>query len=596
MPAPARARRLTVGIILLLGSGLACWLSARWGWHMAEVELQEQAVSRLSLYSSSLRGAISKYEYLPFILSEDPAVQTLLQTPDFTHNALQEYVSQKLQLASWQSGAALLYILNQSGTAVATSNHADPNSLLGQSFRYRPYFQEAISGRSGRYYAIGTTTRQPGYYISHPISFEERVLGVAVVKINLEEVQEDWESTQENVLVLDARGVIALSSRPDWRFHTLEPLTPTDLESIRRQRQYEGAPLSPLGSLNPQGWFSRTPLLQVSGTSAPGLPPPEDAQEFLIESQPLEELSWRLLYLTPVSPLNHRATEAALAALGVSLLLTALWLFQRERRAKMRSLQQAHDQLEQRVEERTRELQATQLELIQTGKLAALGQMSATVAHELNQPLTAMQTFVASTQLLLQKGKLETVGENLVRLAELIRNVSSIASQLKVFARKSDLSSAQASLNEVLQFTLSLFENRIPEEQVSLVLEGWEDEWSVPGDAQQLRQLFTNLVSNALDAMSASASRELQIRVQAAAADRVLIEFLDSGSGIEEADLIHLFEPFFTRKPGGQGLGLGLSIAYGIAQAHRGTIRASNRDSGGAAFILELPMNPQTHA
>ena len=185
MPAPARARRLTVGIILLLGSGLACWLSARWGWHMAEVELQEQAVSRLSLYSSSLRGAISKYEYLPFILSEDPAVQTLLQNPDFTHNALQEYVSQKLQLASWQSGAALLYILNQSGTAVATSNHADPNSLLGQSFRYRPYFQEAISGKSGRYYAIGTTTRQPGYYISHPISFEERVLGVAVVKINL---------------------------------------------------------------------------------------------------------------------------------------------------------------------------------------------------------------------------------------------------------------------------------------------------------------------------------------------------------------------------------------------------------------------------
>ncbi len=572
-------RRFLIGLLLLIGVGGLTSLAAYQGWRTAEAELQEQATSRLSLYGSSLRGAIAQYQYLPFILSEDPSVQALLRSQDFTRAPLQAHVSRKLQRVAERSGAALLYVLDDQGTTVASSNFEAADSLIGKSFLYRPYFQQAYSQRTGRFYAIGTTTGQPGYYISHSVSRRSTVAGVTVVKISLEGLQTDWSTAQENVLVADARGVIALSSRKEWRFQTLRLLSEEDQRSIQQQRQYEGVSLAPLGAVKPS-WWSASRLLTV----------PEDAVgEYMVQELPLEELGWTLYYLTPLTPVQQRAGESALAALGILGLLSALALFQRERLAKMRSLQESRDQLEQRVDERTRELQATQRELIQAGKLAALGQMSAAVAHELNQPLTAMQTFVASSRLLLQKKRVEVVEENLERLLTLVQSVSAIARQLKVFARKSEQTATQANLNAVLRYALDLFVERREDPSLSIRTEGWEEPIEVTGDPLQLQQLFVNLISNALDVMEAVPHQELIIR---AAQDehQVQVEFLDTGPGIDPEDLPHLFEPFFTRKQDGQGLGLGLSIAYGIAQAHRGHIRAANRDSGGAAFILVLPL------
>ena len=585
MVSPAPSRRSLVGWLLLSLVGILTGLAAYQGWRTAERELQEQAASRLSLYGSSLRGAIAQYQYLPFLLSEDPSVQALLRSQDFTRAPLQDYVSRKLKRVAGRSGAALLYVLDDEGTTVASSNFDASDSLMGQSFRYRPYFQQASAQGEGRFYAIGTTTGQPGYYLAHSVSRRAEVSGVAVVKISLEALQGDWSTAQENVLVADARGVIALSSRKEWRFRTLRLLSEEDQRSIEQQRQYEGVNLAPLGAVQP-AWWSSALLLTV---------PQDPVEEYMVQEMPLRDLGWTLYYLTPLSPVEQRAGESALAALGVLGLLTALWLFQRERRAKMQSLQESRDQLEQRVDERTRELQATQRELIQAGKLAALGQMSAAVAHELNQPLTAMQNFVASSRLLLQKGRLEVVAENLERLLKLVQSVSAIARQLKVFARKSEQTAVQANLQEVLRYALDLFLERLESPSLTLRTEGWEQPIEVVGDPLQLQQLFVNLISNALDAMDGTPDQELIIRVLRQQ-EQVQVEFLDNGPGIDPEDLPHLFEPFFTRKLDGQGLGLGLSIAYGIAQAHRGRIRAANRDSGGAVFILVLPLPSPTYA
>ena len=569
---------MEVGGLLLLGS-LLTLLVYRWGWQAAEAELQAQAADRLQLYSSSLRSAVSRFEYLPFLLAEDPAVRSLLQSTPGWNSTLSDYVSRKLESAAEQARVSLLYVLNSEGLTLASSNHRPPDSLIGNSFRYRPYFQEAIQGRPGFYYAIGTTTGEPGYYLSHPVREADKLLGVSVAKISLEDLQHDWARSREYVLVTDARDVVALANQSQWRYRTLRPLVAAELAEIQQQRQYEGVTLQPLGNELPGDWVQGPRLFQI---------PEANGEKFLLHSQALEEPGWHIHYLIPATQLRQQAWQRVILVMGSLGLLLLLGLLQRERRQKLTSLQQAKDLLEQRVIERTRELQEAQRELVRSGKLAALGQMSAAVAHELNQPLTAMQTFVASSRLLLQKGKLETVGENLERLGVLVQSVSAIARQLKVFARKSEAPTTLACLNSVLQSSLELFSSQLEASHVTLRLEGWQQERWVSGDALQLQQLFTNLIGNALDALDSVENPQLTIRLETSEA-HLQIEFIDNGSGIDPNDLSHLFEPFFTRKLDGQGLGLGLSIADGIAQAHRGRLSASNAPQTGAIFTLELP-------
>ncbi|MCW8885369.1 MAG: ATP-binding protein, partial [Motiliproteus sp.] len=248
----------------------------------------------------------------------------------------------------------------------------------------------------------------------------------------------------------------------------------------------------------------------------------------------------------------------------------------------------ANEELEHRVSERTQELREAQAELIQSSKLAALGTMSAAIAHELNQPLTAIRTMASSTRLFLERQQYESVEQNLQRMADMTQRMALITSQLKTFAHKRPEKLGSVDIGTVIQDTLSMFSDRIDEQQVQLstrLSEGIQ----VYGDKPRLEQVLINLIRNALDAMNDSSVRSLHIQLQQES-QQACLRISDSGCGLTEQALSHLFDPFFTTKEVGDGLGLGLSISYGIIRDLEGSIRVENRPEGGACFIVSLPL------
>jgi two-component system C4-dicarboxylate transport sensor histidine kinase DctB len=307
---------------------------------------------------------------------------------------------------------------------------------------------------------------------------------------------------------------------------------------------------------------------------------------------------WRVVLLDDEAPVRVSARwsslSAALACAVLLLLLVAL--VQRRHAARLkeasrRALQAAHDGLEAKVLERTAELRAVQNDLIHAGKLAALGQMSAGVVHELNQPLAAMRTLSDNAAVLLRKGRLDDAQVNLERIANLTSRLARLTQQLKVFAHKASGPPHRVAVHNVVQNALLMGADRLRTLDISTVVEIEPETLSVLADEGRLEQVLVNLVNNAIDAMAAAPERRLAIRA-ARRDDRGLIAVSDSGTGIDPDVLGRLFEPFITTKPAGKGLGLGLMISAHIVRELGGRLTASNLSPTGAEFVIELPIAP----
>jgi two-component system, NtrC family, C4-dicarboxylate transport sensor histidine kinase DctB len=259
-----------------------------------------------------------------------------------------------------------------------------------------------------------------------------------------------------------------------------------------------------------------------------------------------------------------------------------------------RALQDANETLEAKVEDRTRELQGMQQELLQAEKLAALGRMASAVVHELNQPLTAMRTYVAICRKMLQQPQM--LSESLDEVDGLVGRMAVITSQLKTFAYRKPERVEAVSLLSAIDQALAMFRGRFVEEQVQVDFRPDIADDRVAGDSARLEQVLVNLIKNGCDAMQhGEAPRRLSLRLLVE--DGWLeLRVADRGTGIDEAAMDKLFEPFFTTKQIGSGLGLGLSIVRSIVQDLGGTIRAENPPEGGACFILRLPRYEQVNS
>ena len=560
-----------------------------YGQTWAEQNLFETGTAQLELYSSSLRSSINKFRYLPYLLSQNRSIRKLLSVQQ-TFPELQDQMNRYLERANEKSEASLLYVMNTRGMALATSNWNRPDNLIGHSYQFRPYFKEALLGKEGRFFAIGTTTKKPGYYLSHPVWIDGKLSGVVAVKISLEGLQNEWVRGRDNVLVSDANGIVALSSNPGWKYKTLAPLSRTTRRIILENKQYLGVPLEKIGVFKQEADAQGRTVLTIQNPSG------QSSISYLFQTKNLDDLGWKIHYLTDLRQVTQSASVSAIATGVLLIVLLLVFLLQKERRSKLQTLQHARDLLEQRVEERTLELRTAQEELAQAGKLAALGQMSAVVAHELNQPLTAMNTYVASSKLLIQKKHWDTVEENMKMLAELIQHMNAITKQLKTFAGRETESHEQVSLHKALHYALDLFTFGLQKDEVQVILECPEEEAFVWGDRIKIEQLLVNLIGNAVDAMSHHSEKKLTVSMVLDNIENqndkrmALTRIKDCGPGIAKEDLPKLFEPFFTTKTVGEGLGLGLSIAYGIVRELGGEITASTAPEGGAIFCVKLPL------
>jgi two-component system C4-dicarboxylate transport sensor histidine kinase DctB len=250
-------------------------------------------------------------------------------------------------------------------------------------------------------------------------------------------------------------------------------------------------------------------------------------------------------------------------------------------------VKQTNRRLEAEVVERTaaeEKLRITQNELIQAGKLAALGQLSVGITHEINQPLTAVNSHVRSAQRWLEKERPDKAITNLQKIEVLLEKVAAITRHLKAFAGKSDGRLENVPLNKVVEDALELFDNR--REGVSIVFEQQPD-CLVRANSIRLEQVLVNLVSNALDAVEGSAEPQLVVSIWSDT-KTVSVSVQDNGKGIPADELPYLFDPFYSTKRSGKGLGLGLSIAYNIIQDFGGTIHVQSEIDQGTEFIVTL--------
>ncbi|MCE1115073.1 MULTISPECIES: sensor histidine kinase [Pseudomonas] len=578
MPSSFRALRLGLIILLILvGTGL----SAGWAMHQAKREAMQadaqRASQQLGLYANTLHTLIERYRALPAVLALDPELVAALRGP--VTEQVQDTLNRKLERINGAANSSTLELLDRTGLAIAASNWRLPTTYVGSNYGFRPYFKQTRSQGSGRFYAVGVTSGVPGYFLASAVNDEHgRFLGAMVVKLEFPELEREWRQGSDILLVSDARGITFIANQDGWRYRELQPLSGADRAELAETRQYDKQPLVPLQHQALTRFADNSHLTRVQG--------PDGAAEYLWERLPLEAEGWTLhLLRKPQVAEDGRNAALAAAAIWLTLVFAALFVSQRLRLARLR--QRSREELKRQVEERTRELRTAQEGLVQSAKLAALGQMSAALAHEINQPLTTQRMQLETLRLLLDHGRYDQARQALEPLEQMLTRMAALTGHLKTFARNSPGGLRERlDLATVVDQALHLLDARIHAEAVDVALYLARPAW-VRGDAIRLEQVLINLLRNALDAMADKRYKRLEIRIELDDGQWRL-SVLDSGGGIEPADLAKVFDPFFTTKPVGEGLGLGLAISYGIVVDAGGCLQVENLP-GGARFSLTLP-------
>ena len=579
MPALAIRYRVLL-IVLLIFAGLA--LSMYWAGRLAEqrtwTERSQEARGQLELYAQTIHTQVERFRSVPALLALDSDIRQLLENPG--DRQLRNLLNQRLEQQNQAAGSSVLYLIDRQGDTLAASNWREWSSFVGSNYGFRPYFRDALTQDSGRYFAVGVTTGIPGYFLSSSVkNAAGEVIGVLVVKLELEDMQREWVGQSGILLITDALDIVILSNRPAWRFRYLRPLSDEVRGRLVAARRYAEQNLQPLHSKSLQYIDEDSERREVQG--------PDGRQVYFWQRLPMPEENWTLHLLQEPQLIATSVRSYRLAAAGVWMTLAFLLLYLAQRRKTRRVEQRSRVELEHLVEARTRELRTAQDGLVHAARMAALGQMSAALAHEINQPLTALRMQLASQRLLLDSGRSEAVREGLGQVEGLIERMAALTSHLKTFARKSPTGLPQRlRLDEVLEQALQLLGPRIRNEGVEVIRQMPQDAW-VSGDAIRLEQVLINLLNNALDAMHGHAVRQLRIEARR---DKGIwrLSVADSGGGIAPEHLVQVFEPFFTTKPVGQGLGLGLAVSYGIVRDLGGHLEVRNEEQG-AVFELQLP-------
>ncbi|MBC3495090.1 sensor histidine kinase [Pseudomonas sp. SWRI100] len=578
MPFSFRALRLGL-IVLFILFGTA--LSAGWAMHQAKRQAMaddaQRASQQLGLYANALHTLIERYRALPAVLALDPELISALRGP--VSEPVQDALNRKLERINGAANSSTLELLDRTGLAIAASNWRLPSSYVGSNYGFRPYFKQTRSQGSGRFYAVGVTSGVPGYFLASAVNDEHgRFLGAMVVKLEFPELEREWRQGNDILLVSDARGITFIANQDGWRYRELQPLSGADRAELAETRQYDKQPLVPLQHQVLTRFADNSHLARVQG--------PEGVAEYLWERLPLQGEDWTLhLLRKPQVAADGRNAALGAAAVWLSLVFAALFVSQRLRLARLR--QRSREALKRQVEERTRELRTAQEGLVQSAKLAALGQMSAAMAHEINQPLTTQRMQLETLRLLLDHGRYDEARKALEPLEQMLTRMAALTSHLKTFARNSPVGLRERlDLAGVVDQALHLLDTRIRSEGVEVALYLARPAW-VRGDAIRLEQVLINLLRNALDAMADKRYKRLEIRIELDH-DQWRLSVLDSGGGIAEEHLAKVFDPFFTTKPVGEGLGLGLAISYGIVHEAGGQLQAENLP-GGARLSLTLP-------
>lgn len=563
-------------------------------------EASAQATTALRLAVTALDGHLNRYQALPALIADHDDVRELVTRP--RDRRLREAVDSYLKDINGLLQSSDIYVITPDGNTIAASNYDGPTSFVGQNFSYRPYFQEALRGQQSRFYALGTTSLKRGYFFGSPIRVGNEIRGVMVFKVDVERIEASWQGGEYKIFVSDPEGIIFMSGDPEWRYASVLPLTSDRLARTEASRRYADATVHALPVV--ERVSSDRHFLTVSAGNS--------SREYLMLSQRMPDADWTVNVLVDTASVRTQALTTVIAALLLLCLagLGVAIIFQRRARLNERLSMQAEAQaeLERRVDERTadlarvnaqieeeiaerrlteKQLRRTQADLIQAGKLAGLGQMSAALSHEFNQPLAAAKTYADSAALLIERGRSDEATDNIRRISGLVDRMAAIGKHLRNFARKPNEKLGPVLVEHVVRDTMEIVSVRLKAAAASIDIDLGDEPLVVRAGSVRLQQVLVNIISNAADAVEGLDDRTIRLRARQEDG-KVMLTVSDPGPGIAPAIAERIFDPFFSTKGVGKGLGLGLSISYNIIKDFGGSLIATNPVGGGAEFRIEL--------
>jgi len=561
----------------------------------ARESAEHQAATASTLHAAVLRSELERHRSLPMVLAQNPDLAAVLSRPDAA-GAVR--LSRKFETLARDVSAAAIYALDAEGRTLAASNWRLPTSFVGSSYRFRPYYYEAMRDGQATFFALGTVSGRPGLYLSRRVDDPSgRPLGVIVAKVEFDALEADWRASGEPTYVTDADGVVVITTVPAWRFHTTQPLS-DDLRRRLAQTQTAGSTVPGPLPFNATG----AGLVRISSDIPEGL--------YAAASDPIPDIGWRVNLLAPSGDAISRAVASArwLGAMTVALLaaLTGILLRRRQRANTMAGeAEQARIELERQIDLRTTELRSAndqlnheiderrrletvrqdlQDELIQANKLATLGQIAAGVAHEINQPVAAIRTHADSASVQLRREDTEGALRSLANIDRLTERVGVITDELRAFSRKTRSGTVAVGVDSAIDGALLLVAGRLREKGIRLERRPAPAGLAVKAERNRLEQVVLNLLQNAIEALDGVHGPviELGVRVKGRQA---IIQVSDNGPGVTPAVRARLFTPFTTDKP--DGLGLGLVISRDIVAGFGGEL-VLDPSSSGARFSIRL--------
>ncbi len=598
-----RAARAWLG----LGGAVTASIFAAYAWSERKgfEQLDDVAHRQLDLYASTLESELGKHAYLPSLIEIDPDIEALFKNPD--NPVARANADRKLASFKVRASAITTFALDPSGTLLASSEGYRALAGGAGSVALPSLLSRKLQAQRSQVFVANADSGASEYYFAQPVRRDAQVAGIVGVKLSLDPLEATWmdlglRSESEKLLVIDEEGVVIMSSVRQWKYKSvaIDGVEPVAL--LRYAEQYPRQAIRPLNMVvEKQG---------VRGARHVRIWEPDGQFSLhMAQERDIPLLGWRVMILSDPHGVWRNARYAAWGggAFVAFLGMLTLYLWQRRRALRQISLarnalQEANAQLEGRVVQRTGELrlanaelvnemqerQLAQDELVQAGKMAVLGQMSAGISHEINQPITALRALAKNTSMLLAAGRLVDVDENLKAISEVAERMGSITAQLKSFARKSHGVHQPVSLVAAVEYMQRLLEHRFRAEQVrvEVTIDGLA---LVCCDLNRLEQVLVNLATNALDAMQNQTVKVLTISTLPVEGQRVRVRVEDTGVGLPDDMLARLFEPFFTTKASGEGLGLGLVISSNIVREFGGTLKV-HKGLQGLAFEFDLEL------
>lgn len=603
----SNTRFWTIFVATIFAAALAGKVTFDASLHYHLTKLRGENERILSIYTDRLNDQINQYGRLPVAIAKDDRVIKFMAQKRWRER---DDISQYMSTLNASVGAIQAFLISPDGVIVAASNWNKEGSFIGKNVSYRSYFKLANPIKLTRFSAIGTTDTVPGYYLSSEIISNGKRVGVAALKIGMEQLRHQSLNAAHPMLMTDDNNVIVLSSHVAWEYHRILQSDATEVKKISEkaiQLRYGNNAIKTLKWNIHKKISNDTQLIAIGGEKR--------QYPYLSITWNIPEIGLRLSVLSDTYSVYQISSAYCVVAMTLVALLSLLFIIifmrqkvVRERVSHQKNLEAAYKSLEVLVEKRNSELSVTnqtlrreiadriqaaeqlkayQQELVRTENLTVIGQLSAGLVHEMNQPLGALNMLSNNTIRFLEKQEYSAVRLNMERISGLVERLELIIHQLRSFARQTTSEAEAVDVRGSVEDALLLLHHKFKQLGVKVTTSFPSDHIAVMCNKTRLEQVLVNLLSNAMDATVGRPDPRVSVKWREDG-DDVFIEVSDNGVGFDDAIKKRLFEPFFTTKKT-TGLGLGLAISADIIRSYNGHLDGDSIVGEGAIFSIVLP-------